>query len=818
MSKFKRLLCFVIPFIIIFSSTGSYVVLAESSSSSEIIRFNDKNLEKAVRDVLSKPTGNILKSSAEQVGELDLSEREITDITPLKYFTGLRTLTLDSNQITDITALSALKNLEELYLNGNQIKDISSLTNLINLKKVHLDNNLITDVSPLGKLAGLEELSLAGNRVDNINAFGSPNGLKYLNLSSNRISDISSLSMLTNLTSLFIDNNLITDISPVKNMSKLSQLIASFNKIKDIGQLNGMPKLVMVSLSWNDISGDIAQLDNLPNIQILELDNNYIEGISSLKYMKNLVTLNIGFNRISDIKPLKELNKLENLDLTWNMIEDISALGGLTGIGNLSLSNNRIKSIDALSNLKMLGSLNISFNQITDIKALGSLTDLQELDLSGNQIKDISAIGSLEYLCSLDLTRNKVSDIKPLGKLSSINTLLLSDNNIQDISPLKKLVDISCLTLEGNKIKDYSAVKSFYDDISNKDFLLNTGITVNGKAVDLGDEIMYAGGVSSAPLRSLAETIGAEVQWDGSTRSITVSRDENELVFTLGSKDVIVNGKREKLPMSVEAFYEKSYVPIRFLVEKLGGKVEWEKPSQTVKITIQKQGLKTSKTVRVAFIGNSLTYTNSMPQMLEQIAKSKGKSLITDCSPIGDLKSCWETGIQRRFIEKGNWDYVSVQDYGGNPMFKTEEYSKYVSLLDAEIDAVGAKTLIYDTNFTRDTDGLPNPIFQAFSLRSALRIANETDSLIVPSGSAWLGVNQQDPNINLYMDVLHCSEIGAYLTACVFYASIFNESPEGASAKFTIGSGYEKMDFDLSSQPELVQLLQRTAWETVKKF
>jgi hypothetical protein len=49
-------------------------------------------------------------------------------------------------------------------------------------------------------------------------------------------------------------------------------------------------------------------------------------------------------------------------------------------------------------------------------------------------------------------------------------------------------------------------------------------------------------------------------------------------------------------------------------------------------------------------------------------------------------------------------------------------------------------------------------------------------------GYAWFVVRQQDPGIELWQsDQSHPSQAGTYLAACVFYATLFDQSPVGLS-------------------------------------
>jgi hypothetical protein len=61
-------------------------------------------------------------------------------------------------------------------------------------------------------------------------------------------------------------------------------------------------------------------------------------------------------------------------------------------------------------------------------------------------------------------------------------------------------------------------------------------------------------------------------------------------------------------------------------------------------------------------------------------------------------------------------------------------------------------------------------------------IADELNVPVAPVGDAWFNALNQNPDLQLWQeDGSHPTQQGTYLAACVFYAVIFNKSPEGLS-------------------------------------
>ena len=185
--------------------------------------------------------------------ELNMSEKNISDITPLGYLTNLQHLNLYHNRISNISPLSNLPYLIKLYLGGNQIVDISPLSGLNNLQELHLQQNQLVDISPLAELTNLDELSLWGNQIIDITPLSGLTKLIVLRIYHNQIVDITPLSGLTNLVVLRAGENNIVDVSPLEGLVKLKELELYQNNIVDITPLATLIRLLELSISDNNI-------------------------------------------------------------------------------------------------------------------------------------------------------------------------------------------------------------------------------------------------------------------------------------------------------------------------------------------------------------------------------------------------------------------------------------------------------------------------------------------------------------------------------------------------------------------------------------
>ena len=218
---------------------------------------------------------------------------------------------------------------------------------------------------------------------------------------------------------------------------------------------------------------NIECLSALINLEILEMNYNFIEDLAPLENFKSLKFLSVVHNKISNISVISELTNLENLNLSENFIIDILNLSDLVNLRTLNLKDNRITDISGLKSLKKLTNLEMSWEYVENLEVLGCLTCLQKLDLtivdsmmgciSEGNICNISFLENLIQLNELTIIGHKVQNINHLKNLTQLKFLALGSdkldgnytvygNYIEDISALENLVELESLFLTDNKI------------------------------------------------------------------------------------------------------------------------------------------------------------------------------------------------------------------------------------------------------------------------------------------------------------------------------------------------------------------------------
>jgi len=215
-----------------------------------------------------------------------------------------------------------------------------------------------------------------------------------------------------------------------------------------------------------------------------------------------------------------------------------------------------------------------------------------------------------------------------------------------------------------------------------------------------------------------------------------------------------------------------------------------------------------SKKMKILFIGNSHVYMHFMPLMLVELVKAcdHGVRLAAEqCTGEGvSLEWHWKNPATRDLLTFKRWDYVVLQDRAGGPLEERQSFEAHARLLNQEITSRGGQTLFYMTWALKSEPETQAELAEAYS-----RIATELGAKLAPVGLAWQKAHRSDPELDLFHpDGRHANPIGAYLTACIFYALLLGESPEGLPGKLFI-RGKNRVDLD----KDQARFLQRVAFE-----
>ena len=195
------------------------------------------------------------------VTKLNIAEKGLTDLSALKYFTGLQTLNCSRNSLTtlDVSALTKLDSLS-CYLNKLTTLDVSGQTNLTSLD---CSDNQLTALDVSNQTL-LKDLDCSDNQLTALDV-SNLTGLTDLDCSENQLTALD-VSNLTGLTDLDCSENQLTALD-VSNLTGLEDLDCADNQLTalNVSKLTGLKKL---DCSENRMSSlDISEFLNLNSVK-----------------------------------------------------------------------------------------------------------------------------------------------------------------------------------------------------------------------------------------------------------------------------------------------------------------------------------------------------------------------------------------------------------------------------------------------------------------------------------------------------------------------------------------------------------------------
>ena len=201
-----------------------------------------------------------------------------------------------------------------------------------------------------------------------------------------------------------------------------------------------------------------------------------------------------------------------------------------------------------------------------------------------------------------------------------------------------------------------------------------------------------------------------------------------------------------------------------------------------------------SKKRSALFIGNSYTYVNNLPQLVQQLALANGDTLEVDSYAPGGytFNNHFNDANTHTKIYSKNWDFVILQAQSQEPSFSPGQVNSQTTPFARKLDSLikdnhaCTKTVFYETWGRKFGDagncasyppvctysGMQNRLKQSYKL-----FANNANGVMAPAGEAFRESIAQNPGLELYQaDQSHPSMEGTYLAAAVFYETLFQKS------------------------------------------
>ena len=117
-------------------------------------------------------------------------------------------------------------------------------------------------------------------------------------------------------------------------------------------------------------------------------------------------------------------------------------------------------------------------------------------------------------------------------------------------------------------------------------------VVVDGAKLSFDVDPIIESDRTLVPMRGIFEALGAKVDWDAGTRTAKALKGNTSVWVTIDSNVMLKNGEDVALDAPARLIDDRTLVPVRAVSEGLGAEVDWDADTRTVTITTKKEETK----------------------------------------------------------------------------------------------------------------------------------------------------------------------------------------------------------------------------------
>ena len=137
------------------------------------------------------------------------------------------------------------------------------------------------------------------------------------------------------------------------------------------------------------------------------------------------------------------------------------------------------------------------------------------------------------------------------------------------------------------KLGNKTSTIALYDESTRliKMKINDVNYSINGESKKMDAKPFIKNNRTLVPLRFVVEALGGEVNWDGENRLVSVNSNGKNIELKIDSPIIIIDGKDVKIDQAAIIKGDRTYVPIRFIAENLDMIVNYINESREIEIS-----------------------------------------------------------------------------------------------------------------------------------------------------------------------------------------------------------------------------------------
>ncbi|WP_041726160.1 Ig-like domain-containing protein [Caldisericum exile] len=191
-----------------------------------------------------------------------------------------------------------------------------------------------------------------------------------------------------------------------------------------------------------------------------------------------------------------------------------------------------------------------------------------------------------------------------IDTVSGVRSLIINDipvpvtleGNFETTLTLSQGTNTITLTAEdnmGNKVTKTLTITYTQPQQTKRSHIVT--LTINSPTITIdytitknidtqGSKPIIQNGRTLIPIRTLIESLGGKVLWDAKEQKVTIELNGHSVILYIGKTYAYVDGNKRTLDVAPQIINGRTYIPLRFVSESLGMVVDYDSQSKTITI------------------------------------------------------------------------------------------------------------------------------------------------------------------------------------------------------------------------------------------
>lgn len=324
----------------------------------------------------------------------------------------------------------------------------------------------------------------------------------------------------------------------------------------------------------------------------------------------------------------------------WDTIDDSQLIN--LSFGGINLNNGVSADTRPITTFYNKGGIKISYIDHT-------LDDYGDLDVNllieNNSSKYICIQARKESINGFMVSATMSDDVQ-VGKKAyadmSFSSYNLKENHITSINEIEfslhifeedgwdTIDDTKIYKIVNGGVQGFSATQSTNVQVpqtttptTSTPITNDVKVVINGEKISFDVQPTIIDGRTLVPMRAIFEKLGASVDWDGDTQTVTSVKGNTKISLTIGNNVLHINNTTKTLDVPAMLLNGRTLVPVRAISEAFNCLVDWDGNSQTVIIMSDDESMYKAF---VDFVKTNGSYNDNKYGIQAEIPYHSGKS------------------------------------------------------------------------------------------------------------------------------------------------------------------------------------------------